>query len=37
MKQVYPVIILPGITATYLRDQYVLPPDVIWSVLTKKT
>ena len=36
MNPVYPVIIVPGITATYLRDQYVLPPDIAWSVLTKK-
>jgi len=36
MNQVYPVIIVPGITASYLRDHYLLPPDTIWSVLTKK-
>ncbi len=36
MNPVYPVIIVPGITASYLRDHYMLPPDVVWSVLTKK-
>ncbi len=30
-----PVVIIPGITATYLRDEYRLPPDIVWSVLTK--
>lgn len=30
-----PVIVLPGITATYLRDEYPLPPEIVWSVLTK--
>lgn len=30
-----PVIVIPGITATYLTDQYPLPPETIWSVLTK--
>jgi len=28
-----PVIVVPGITATYLRDLYPLPPDTIWTVL----
>ena len=32
----YPVIVVPGITATYLRDEYSLPPDFPWTVLTKK-
>jgi pimeloyl-ACP methyl ester carboxylesterase len=32
----YPVIVVPGITATYLRDEYQLPPDFPWTVLTKK-
>lgn len=31
-----PVIVVPGITATYLRDDYPLPPDTIWSVMTKR-
>lgn len=30
-----PVIVVPGITATYLRDEYALPPEVVWSVMTK--
>lgn len=28
-----PVIVVPGVTATYLRDFYTLPPESIWSVL----
>ncbi|MCZ6858679.1 MAG: alpha/beta hydrolase [Alphaproteobacteria bacterium] len=28
-----PVIVVPGITATYLVDEYPLPPEVIWKVL----
>ena len=28
-----PVIVVPGITANYLQDQYLLPPEDIWSVL----
>lgn len=35
MKQVYPVIVVPGITATYLDDHYILPPSTVWSVLSK--
>ncbi|MEI6559486.1 MAG: alpha/beta fold hydrolase [Rhodospirillaceae bacterium] len=35
MPLVDPVIVVPGITATYLRDDYRLPPEVVWSVLTK--
>jgi len=30
-----PVIVVPGITANYLRDDYWLPPQDIWTVLTK--
>ena len=30
-----PVIVLPGITATYLNDEYPLPPESIWSVINK--
>lgn len=30
-----PVIVVPGIIATYLRDRYPIPPETIWSVLTK--
>jgi pimeloyl-ACP methyl ester carboxylesterase len=29
-----PVIVIPGITATYLRDEYPLPPDMVWTVMT---
>ena len=32
----YPVIVVPGITATYLKDEYQLPPDYVWTVMTKK-
>jgi pimeloyl-ACP methyl ester carboxylesterase len=28
-----PVIVVPGITANYLRDDYLLPPEDIWTVL----
>jgi len=28
-----PVILLPGITATYLRDMYPLPPESVWEVM----
>lgn len=31
-----PVIVVPGITASYLDDRYPLPPQTIWSVLTKE-
>lgn len=30
-----PVIVIPGITANYLRDDYTLPPETVWSILTK--
>lgn len=29
-----PVIVVPGITASYLRDQYPLPPEDVWTVLS---
>jgi pimeloyl-ACP methyl ester carboxylesterase len=32
-KMPNPVIVIPGITATYLRDEYPLPPEAIWQVL----
>jgi hypothetical protein len=35
-KLPYPVIVVPGIAATYLRDDYSLQPEFIWTVLTKK-
>lgn len=31
-----PVIVVPGITASYLDDRYPLPPETIWSVLIKQ-
>jgi len=31
-----PVIVVPGITASYLRDEYPLPPEYVWNVLKKK-
>lgn len=31
-----PIILIPGITASYLRDDYPLPPEIVWSVLRKK-
>ena len=30
----YPTIVVPGVTATYLTDEYRLPPETIWSVMT---
>lgn len=30
-----PVIVVPGITASYLEDDYRLPPETVWSVTTK--
>ncbi len=30
-----PVIVVPGITATYLVDEYPLPPEIVWAALTK--
>lgn len=36
MALVDPVIVLPGITATYLRDEYPLPPEYVWNVIKKK-
>jgi pimeloyl-ACP methyl ester carboxylesterase len=31
----YPTIVVPGITGAYLQDIYPLPPETVWSVLTK--
>jgi hypothetical protein len=28
-----PVIVIPGVIATYLRDEYPLPPESIWEVM----
>ncbi len=30
-----PVVVIPGITAAYLQDEYPLPPETIWAVITK--
>ena len=30
-----PVIVVPGVTASYLRDMYPLPPETIWAVIKK--
>jgi len=31
-----PVILVPGITASVLRDDYPVPPEMIWSAVLKK-
>lgn len=36
MSFIAPVIVVPGITATYLRDAYPLPPEFVWTVLRKR-
>lgn len=35
MPIVPPVVLVPGITATFLRDEYLLPPETVWAVLRK--
>ena len=35
MPTTHPVIVVPGITAAYLRDFYPLPPETIWAVIRK--
>lgn len=32
----FPVILVPGITASRLRDNYPLPPESVWTVLKKR-
>ncbi len=32
----YPVVVVPGITATDLHDEYPLPPEDIWQVIKKQ-
>lgn len=32
----HPVIVVPGITANYLRDEYPIPPDIVWAAITKE-
>lgn len=36
MALVNPVIFVPGITATYLKDEYRLPPEFVWTVMSKE-
>jgi pimeloyl-ACP methyl ester carboxylesterase len=36
MAIVYPVIVVPGITATELTDEYPIPPEIIWRALERK-
>ncbi len=36
MSYVAPVIVVPGITATQLRDEYVLPPETVWSAVLNR-
>jgi hypothetical protein len=36
MPYAAPVIVVPGITATQLRDEYILPPDIVWSAVMNK-
>lgn len=36
MKLAAPVIVVPGITASYLHDEYTLPPENLWTVVTKR-
>lgn len=33
MDYIPPIIVVPGITGTYLRDEYQLPPDRVWGVI----
>ena len=33
MKLTNPVIVVPGITASYLKDQYAVSPETVWAVL----
>jgi hypothetical protein len=32
----YPTIVVPGITASYLRDDYTLPPEFVWTVMKQR-
>lgn len=33
MKYVPPVIVAPGMPGTLLRDEYQMPPDMVWGLL----
>lgn len=35
MKLPYPVVVVPGITASHLQDEYPIDPETVWSVLKK--
>lgn len=35
MNLSYPVIVVPGITASNLQDEYLIDPETVWSVLKK--
>jgi pimeloyl-ACP methyl ester carboxylesterase len=35
MNLPYPVIVVPGITASNLQDEYLIDPETVWSVLKK--
>ena len=35
MAIAHPTIVVPGITATYLKDEYAISPEFVWTVLTK--
>ena len=35
MALTYPVVVVPGITASHLRDEYQLPPELVWGVLER--
>jgi len=35
MQLPYPVIVVPGVTGVYLRDEYPLTPEYVWTVLKK--
>jgi pimeloyl-ACP methyl ester carboxylesterase len=36
MSYIAPVIVVPGITVTQLRDEYALPPETVWSAVLNK-
>ena len=35
MALALPVIVVPGITATNLRDEYPISPETVWSAISK--
>jgi pimeloyl-ACP methyl ester carboxylesterase len=36
LRLAYPVIVLPGILGSTLRDEYLVPPETVWAALTKE-